>query len=410
MTKPKVYLVDQTAYDAAQIRARARELFEREGLPVRGATVFVKPSFVYPARPPKNIGINTQPAVVAGVAGALHDLGAKKVWVAEDCLAGPSESGFLAMGVLPLLRGIAEPLYLQDEERVTVTVPEPLVEGSFRMPKKLMDADLFVTLPKLKVNMYATVTLSVKNHIGLLLAADRLTHHHYDIHKKIADLYRTRLPDFIITDAIVAGEGQGPMHAAAAGLGLLVAGRNGVAVDSVSARLMGYEPEEIEHVVHLAARGIGPTALEEIEVEGAELLSARARQMTRPRVDFDDYAPHVRVMVGTELACPEGCVGMVRGSLDAFLQTGDWGRLSGYTFIVGKPCAVPAGLDPKKTVIIGDCAAAHAGRGTFIPGCPIPPMEISRTLVKKGIIPPVNTRFRDLGWGSLAHALGIKVR
>ena len=121
--KPKVYLVDQPGYDAAAIRGRARDLFEREGLAVRGATVFVKPSFVYPARPPKNIGINTQPEVVAGVAGALHDLGAKTVWVGEDCLEGPSECGFLAMGVLPALRGIAEPIYLQDEERVEVSVP-----------------------------------------------------------------------------------------------------------------------------------------------------------------------------------------------------------------------------------------------------------------------------------------------
>ena len=409
--KPTVFIVDQPRYNLAEIRLRARELCERAGLQVRGASVFVKPSFVYPARPPRNLGINTQPEVVAGVARALRDLGASRVMVGEDCLAGPSQSGFLAMGVLPLLRGVAEPVYLQDEERVEVRVPDPLVEGSFRLPKKLMDADLFVSLPKLKVNMYATVTLSVKNHIGLLLAADRLTHHHYDIHKKIADLYRSRLPDFVITDAIMAGEGQGPMHAEPANLGVLIAGANGVAVDAVACRMMGYEPEEIEHLTHLAAAGAGPLGLDEIELEGAELLAQRKRVLSRPRVDFGDYDPRLAFFVGRELACPQGCVGMIRGTLDSFLPPADWKPVSGYNFIVGKPVSdLPANLDRGKTFVIGDCAAEHRSRGTFIPGCPIPPMAITYALLKRGVFTPVTSRYRDLGWGHLAHALGIKVR
>lgn len=168
-SRPLTYLADQPAYDPETIRRSARRMFEADGLRLRGKTVFVKPSFVYPARPPRNIGVNTQPAVVGGVCAALKDLGARRVWVGEDCLAGPSQAGFLAMGVLPYMRGLAEPVYLHSEPRRVVSVPDALVESEFRMPRKLMDADVFVSLPKIKVNMYATVTLSVKNHIGLLL-------------------------------------------------------------------------------------------------------------------------------------------------------------------------------------------------------------------------------------------------
>jgi len=409
--KPVVYLVDQPGYEIEEIRKKTRDLMEDAALDLRGRSVFVKPSFVYPARPPLNRGVNTQPEFVAGAARALRDLGAKTVWVGEDCLVGPSQAGFAAMGVLPLLRGVAEPLYLRDEERVEVLVEDALIEDRFRMPKKLMEADLFVTLPKLKVNMYATVTLSVKNHIGLLLAHDRLSNHHYHIHKKIADLYRARVPDFILTDAIAAGEAQGPMHAEPSPLKVMVAGKNGVAVDAVACRLMGYEPEEIEHLTLLAGLGLGPTALEEIELRGEELLSERRRRLVRPRTDFADYHHSLKFIVGSELACPEGCVGMIRGTLDRWAQVNRWKPISGYAFIVGKPISeIPPGLKRRKTFVIGDCAAEHKHLGTFLPGCPVPPMEITWALAKKGVNGPLATRLRDLAWGTAAHALGIRLR
>jgi len=409
--KPVVQIVAQAEYQTEEIRSRVREVLAAEEARIRGKTVFVKPSFVYPARPPLNRGINTQPEFVGGVVRALADLGATKIWVGEDCLVGPSESGFLAMGVLPYLRGYAEPVYLQDEPRVEVGISEALIEDRFLLPKKLMEADFFVSLPKLKVNMYALVTLSVKNHIGLLLARDRLTNHHYNIHKKIADLYRARLPDFVIADAILAGQGQGPMHAEPAALKVMVAGSNGVAVDAVSCNLMGYDPKEIPHLVYLAEKGLGPLGLDEIDLRGAELLEQRRTKLIRPQSSLTGFPSSIKFLVGQELACPEGCVGMIRGSLDRWFLSGNWKALAGYAFIVGKTIStIPAGLTPEKTIVVGDCAATHQGLGTFIPGCPIPPMAITYALTRKGVFGPLNARLRALPWSRLAHALRLKVR
>ncbi len=409
--KPLVYIADQSGYDPEQIRSQVRAILESEQVPVRGKTVFVKPSFVYPARPPLNRGINTQPEFVGGVARALKDLGAKKIWVAEDCLVGPSQSGFLAMGVLPYLRGIAEPLYLLDEPRREVRIKDALIEDRFLLPEKLMDADLFISLPKLKVNMYAVVTLSVKNNIGLLLAKDRLSNHHYNIHKKIADLYRTRMPDFIIADAIMAGQGQGPMNAEPVKLNVIIAGKNGLAVDTVSCRLMGYDPKEVPHLVYLWEKGLGPIELNEIELRGKELLEQRTQKLIRPNRDFSGFPDTIRFLVGKELACPEGCVGMIRGSLDRWLISNRCDKLAGYTFITGKSVGkIPDDLNPKKTVVVGDCAAEHKDLGSFIPGCPIPPMAITFLLTRKGVLGPLNSRLRDLAWGMIARKLGIAIK
>lgn len=404
------FLQDVPGYDPEQIRRAARRMLEADGPSVRGKTVFVKPSFVYPARPPRNRGVNTQPEVVGGVAAALRDLGARRVWVGEDCLAGPSQAGFLAMGVLPYLRGLAEPVYLHEAPRRLVSVPDALVESEFRMPARLMDADVFVSLPKIKVNMYATVTLSVKNHIGLLLGPDRVRNHHYHLHKKIADLYRTRVPDFVIADAVVAGEGQGPMHADPVPMNLLVGARNGLAADVVAATLMGFAPAEVDHLRYLSDVGLGPGALASVDLEGAALLPARTRRLVRPRTDLTDFRHSVRILQGRELACPAGCVGMIRGSLDRFWQAGRWGPVEGLTFLVGKPIeALPASLDPGRTFVVGDCAAPYRDRGTFIPGCSVMPMAITWALVRRGVIRPLQARIRDLALGAAADLLGLRL-
>lgn len=118
--KPEVQIADQPRYDPQEIRARVKRMMEKDSLSIKGKSVFVKPSFVYPARPPLNRAVNTQPEFVGGVAHALRDLGAARVWVGEDSLLGPSQSGFLAMGVLPYIRDAAEPVYLQDENEVLI--------------------------------------------------------------------------------------------------------------------------------------------------------------------------------------------------------------------------------------------------------------------------------------------------
>jgi len=403
---PVVRIVDQAEYEPEEIRASVRRLLEADDVRVLGKSVFLKPSFVYPARPPLNRGVNTQPEFIGGVVQALRDLGASRIWVGEDCLVGSSAIAFHAMGVLPWLRGAAAPLFLKDERRVDVGVRDAFVESRFRLPKKLLDADVFISLPKLKVNMHTGLTLSAKNHMGLLLLPDRLTHHDADLHHKIADLYRTREPDFVLVDAIVSGEGQGPMHAKAVATGVLVAGRNGVAVDAVSCRLAGYDPADVPYLLALHEKGCGPIAPSAVELDCRGPLAERSRRLEPPRTDFADCPGTMRFYLGSRKACPEGCVGMIRGTLDHWASRGDWAPIQDLTFIVGEPHdEQPRPQSRNRTFVIGDCAAGLRQMGTFIPGCPIPPLALLFALMRKGIVSPLKMRMRDAAAGQLRTLL-----
>lgn len=387
MKRPKVILRDQQEYRADEIAAKASSIVSGLGLNVRGQTVFVKPSFVYPSKNPIVKGIITQPEVIVGVLRALKDAGAKKLMVGESSVLGPSRVSFHSTGVLPLLKGLAEPLFLDEAEEVEVKVDKPWVQERFTVPKVWLDADVYVSLPKIKTNMFAELTLTIKNNLGLLRQRARLLYHDYRLHKKLADLYKVRPPDLVIADCIVAGEGQGPLMAEPVPLGILLGGDNAVAVDRVACYLTGYAPEEVEHLKLLIEAGYGPGSLEDMDIDGRELLE-RKRAFRRPRLSLHELSPKLRVFQGTEYFCPWGCAGLVRGAVDAYVDFYGPDGIQPLNLIVGKPISsIPDDLDPEITLVLGDCAEPHKRRGEFVGGCCPRPLDVG--LVLRRILGPM---------------------
>ena len=412
MAQPKVILKDQKTYNADEIAGKAEAIINGLGLGVRGETVFVKPSFVYPSKSPSVKAVITQPLLLVGVLQALRDAGVKKILVGESSVAGPSRVSFHSVGVLPMLKGLATPVFLDEEEEVEVKTPAPWVQAKFKVPKIWLDSDLYVSLPKIKTNLFTKVTLTIKNNLGLLRQQERLIYHDHRLDMKLADLYKIRPPDLVIADCVVAGEGQGPMMASPVELGLLVAGDNAIAVDRVACHLTGYEPGEIEHLKLLIDAGYGPGTLAGIAIEGLELLS-RARPFKRASASLQGLLPQLRVFEGTERSCPEGCAGLVRGAVDAFLDRFAPADIRPMNVIVGKPVAnLPEDLDPKITLVLGDCAAPYKDRGSFVGGCC--PAPLFAGLAMRHILGPFNPEMKvvdvwngymDHGWWRLKTML-----
>ena len=82
--RPIVHLIDQREYDSEPIRTKVRSMLERSSFPVDGKSVFLKPSFVYPARPPRNRGVNTQPEFIGGVVRGIVNLWSSALILAPD--------------------------------------------------------------------------------------------------------------------------------------------------------------------------------------------------------------------------------------------------------------------------------------------------------------------------------------
>jgi uncharacterized protein (DUF362 family)/Pyruvate/2-oxoacid:ferredoxin oxidoreductase delta subunit len=118
---------------------------------------------------------------------------------------------------------------------------------SFRIPRFTREA-CFINLPVLKTHVVSTMSLGMKNPMGILPRPDRRDMHILGISQCIVDMNRGIAPDITIVDGSVGQDGEGPLYGDNADLQVLVAGRNSLAVDLVCCRLVGTKPREIPHL------------------------------------------------------------------------------------------------------------------------------------------------------------------
>src|SRR5207244_9150630 len=115
------------------------------------------------------------------------------------------------------------------------------------IPRFLQEA-CFINLPVLKTHVVSTMTLGMKNPMGILHRPDRRAMHTLGIAQCIVDMNRGIKPDLTIVDGSVGQDGEGPLSGDKADLQVLVAGHDSRAVDLVCCLLVGVK---LRHIAHL---------------------------------------------------------------------------------------------------------------------------------------------------------------
>jgi len=259
------------ALDFAEVIGRGLQTL---GLDVRGRRVLLKPNMVE-YRPGE--AVNTDPRVVAGAAQALLRAGARRVVVGE----GPGhrrDTEFLlaSTGLLDVLRDERlEYVDLnQDDVRIVTLRSRFTGASSLALPVSVLDADLVVSMPKLKTHHWAGMTASLKNLFGVVPGAvygwPKNPLHILGIEPSIVDLAATVRPGLAIVDAVVGMEGDGPIMGTPRRLGCVVMGTDPVAVDATCARLIGIEPARLGYL-RTAARFLGHLDQKRIAQRGESL-------------------------------------------------------------------------------------------------------------------------------------------
>ncbi len=264
----RVAILEAKSYQASleEIIRRGIHLFK---LDLKGKRIVLKPNLV--EFDPNGV-INTHPAVIEAAIGSFRSLGAREVVIAE----GPghrrdSEYLLTASGIYDVI----------NEHRVryvdlnTDDVRRTKLRSSFTnlrelyLPETLFNADLLVSMPKLKTHHWAGVTLSLKNMFGVVPGSvygwPKNALHWAGIHGSILDINSSLpIPQFAIVDGVVGMEGNGPLQGQAKQSGVLILGDDLVAVDAIAARLMTIEPRKIEYL-EIADRFLGNISHERLE-------------------------------------------------------------------------------------------------------------------------------------------------
>jgi len=221
-------------------------------LNVRGKRIVLKPNLVeYDA----DTAINTHPVVVHAAFEAFLKLGAAEVRIAE----GPGHRrGTLdladAAGYFSTVAKFEDSFTDLNTDAVAKrAIENPLSKlDSLYLPHTVLDCDLLVSVAKMKTHHWAGATLSMKNLFGLVPGAvygwPKNVLHWSGLPETIVDLHYLFPRQFAIVDGIVGMEGNGPIQGTPKNAGVLVAGRDPVAVDATCCRVMGIDPKAIQYL------------------------------------------------------------------------------------------------------------------------------------------------------------------
>lgn len=357
-----------------------------------GQTVLIKPNLAFQA-PPESHAVVDPRVIEAVVAYFKENSQAGEVWVGDNpslgMHVGRAQPAFRDSGMEEAAKrgGADKVIYFDQTDVVEVDIPEGKVFKKAAVFKPVLDADVLINLPKMKVHLAGTVTLGLKNWNGIIPnvhpSAQQQGAHRIDLGQKFADLYRVRQADLTIVDAIIGMEGQGPHAGTPIEMNLITAGTDTVATDAVNAYIMGFEPIEIPAIRCAATEDLGTMDLEQIEIAGESLESVR-RFFKRP--NDNPVGMYKGFTVYAQQTCP-GCYVNVRGALDSFKNSGivmsEFLQERGEVVVIsgGVPDLDPEFVRGKHLFITGDCweyfpsadlvrqAANNAKSVTYYPGC-----------------------------------------
>lgn len=260
-------------YDPKDVLECLRALWQEAEMPdVQGKRVLVKPNLIDLIEGHPTI---TAPEVIVAVVDLLKELGAAAVVVGDG--------SFFRREMTPILEqtGLAEALARRRVPFVDLNYdaprPVPVRDGWLRqapviwLPKHVREADLIVSVPKLKTHHWAGVSISLKNLFGVVPGIrygwPKNVLHINGITPSILGLRQTLPPTVAVVDGIVGAEGDGPLFGKPVNHGLLAVGQDLLAVDVTCVRLMGFQPRDIEHLAWGLWAGVGQGS--RVELRGA---------------------------------------------------------------------------------------------------------------------------------------------
>ena len=260
-----VSIVKAAAYDQ-RVYDIMRRLLQQQLGNVRGRHVVLKPNLV---EFEPGTCINTHPIVVHAAYEAFLALGAATVRIAEgpghrrNTLDLAEAAGYFQ--TVPQFEDKFTDLNLDEVTRVHPAEQFSRIKKLY-LPNSALRADLLVSMPKMKTHHWVGATLSMKNLFGVVPSGiygwPKNVLHWAGIDESIADLNHAFSNHFAIVDGIVGMEGNGPIQGTAKTAGVLVAGKDPVAVDATCCRIMRIDPLRVRYL-QLATGGTGSAILEE---------------------------------------------------------------------------------------------------------------------------------------------------
>lgn len=313
----KVSVVRCTEYLQETVDKAVQEALELLGGMVRfvqpGQRVLLKVNALTP-KPPE-AAVTTHPAVIKAVISEVKKAGGIP-------LVGDSSGGMIA-GQAPTrqtfeVAGIAAAVSEAGAELInfdTAGVQAVHTQGpvkTIHIAKPVLEADVVITMPKLKTHSAAVYTGAVKNMYGCIPGFRKAEYHRMvpklkDFSGLLVDILAATRPALAIMDAIVGMEGNGPSAGNPREIGVIIASEDSVAVDAVASSIIGLKPFDVysTKIAHMRKLGIGE--INSLKILGLSPDQVKIKDFVLPTNAVLDMTPGflVKGFIGILRARPE---------------------------------------------------------------------------------------------------------
>ena len=340
----------------------------------RGTKVFIKPNIVLwtSVTPFPKWGLVTTSRVVEDMVVLLKEHGADDITIGEGpVLLDPKDKdvvlrAYESLGYESLKKRYGIKLvniYRRPFEEVDCG------EGiRLNFNRDFLESDFVANIPVMKTHSQTIVSLGIKNIKGMIDTNSRKKCHSpdpgKDLHFMVAGLADRLPPAFTILDGIYTNERGPGFDGKMRRSDLLVASRDVLAADKVGAKLLGFDPSQVPHLVHAAANQKRPIDLSDIELEGARIEDVALS--LRHEFDYTEDGSLPRFMdkmgvKGLSFRKPDTSLctycftmtGLILGSIAQAWKGQAWDDVEVLTGKVMKPSP-----GKNNTVLIGNCMYA----------------------------------------------------
>lgn len=271
---------EEGQYDLAAIRGgEAPDMFDKAMEALGGMSKFVKSGQKVVVKPnigwdvpPERAG-NTNPDLIARVVKSCLDAGASEV-VVFDHTCDQWDRCYRNSGLEESARNAGAKVVPGNNESFyrEVSIPKGKSLKTAKVHRELIESDVFINVPILKHHGSTTVSLAMKNLMGVVW--DRGFYHGNDLSQCIADFITYRKPDLNIIDGYRMMTKNGPRGVSVSDvsdLRALIAGKDIVAVDAAATLMFGRKPGDINHIRIANEMGLGTMELDKLSINRVKM-------------------------------------------------------------------------------------------------------------------------------------------
>jgi uncharacterized protein (DUF362 family) len=221
--------------------------------PKKVNSVIIKPNLCYYWD--ASTGETTDKRVVSAIIDYVREFcnPYAKIRIAEaDATAMKTRYAFKILGYTDLAKEKNVELFnLCDDDFKEIAIKTKKGSLNLRIPKSMLDSDLIINVPKLKVPRRIPLTCAMKNLFGCIHDPIKAKYHR-NLHEVIAGVNGIIKPHLTVVDGIIA-LGKHPIK-----LDLIIAGTDSLAIDFVASKIIGCNnPRNIEYIRLAEKMGFG---------------------------------------------------------------------------------------------------------------------------------------------------------